>query len=575
MFRTKLLKACCVVAFSLAAILSAHAQIQVTGLTDKMTYSETVPFTIVDQPGFSYSAFLNTNPVPVGVPVTVNQPDYYELNIARTDNVTSAVTTLLVRFIVLASERANTEWGLPRQFAWPMITSSPDEFVGAHLRLLSPQQFPTGYEIPVVAWIEDDNGHAIRGNGFVAAPGHPSIQVKRGVGSGFLGSTNSAGALDYSPSIQGLTAAKTITLENGTAWTTVSGTLSGNTIWPDNSRIFLNTNLTINAGVTLTIGAGTIVRINPRTDITNNGAVVINGTRDQPVVFMPNARTQPWGGFIMRNGTGSINGTGVIFTGSGAVPNWFGSGGNPGSHRTEQALFFVGNSQSISLTDSAAMYLAGQLSHTVGGGTFILDHFLMQRVTSGGEFTGSTWRVNDSAFIECPDDSVNFVDGDNDALYFVSGSQSFTNSLFGWTKDDGIDSGGSGFGTLTYQSCWFEATVHEGNSLSGYKNVFTRDTVYIGCGQGLEDGYDAPTGRVDHCLFSVNQVGLRHGDNYPSIGNYDGRLTASNSIVIHNHRDIFGYNWHTGGGWTQAIGQIFATGNWLTTFDTNYPNNNV
>lgn len=550
------------------------AQITVNGITDRGNYGDTVTFTIVTQPGYTYSAFLNTNPVPAGVPVLVTRPDYYELHVTRTENATSATEFLRVQFLVVASERADTEWGLPRQFAWPMITSAPDEFAGGHLRLLAPTQFPTGYEIPVVAWVEDDAGHALRANGFVAAAGHPSIQVRRGVGSGFLAVTNGAGALNYAPTIGGLATSKVITLEAGTVWTEVSGALSGNVSWPDNSRIFITTNVTVNAGATLTVGAGTIVRINPRTDITNNGAVVINGTREQPVVFMPNARTQPWGGFIMRSGTASVTGTGVIFTGSGAVPNWFGTGGNPGSHRTEQALFFVNTTQSVSLTDAAAMYLAGQLSHSAGGGTFTFDHFLMQRATSGGEFTGSTWNVNDSAFIECPDDSVNFVNGDNDALYFVSGRQAFTNTLFGWTKDDAIDCGGSGYGTLYFQSCWFEATAHEGNALSGYKNVFPRDTVYIGCGQGFEDGYDSPTGRVVHCLITDNLSGLRHGDNYPSIGNYAGPLAATNCIVLYNHRDIFGVNWRTTG-WTQAVGQIFAFDNWLTRPDTNFPNNFV
>lgn len=256
------------------------------------------------------------------------------------------------------------------------------------------------------------------------------------------------------------------------------------------------------------------------------------------------------------------------------MPNWFGSGGNPGSHRSEQALFFVNTTQSVSLTDSAAIYLAGQLSHSVSGGTFTFDHFLLQRATSGGEFTGSTWNVNDSAFIEFPDDSVNFVNLDNDALYFVSGRQAFTNTLFGWTKDDIIDCGGSGYGTLYFQSCWFEAAVHEGNALSGYKNVFPRDTVYIGCGQGFEDGYNSPTGRLVHCLITDNLSGLRHGDNYPSIGLYEGTLAATNCIVLYNHRDIFGVNWRTTG-WTQAVGQMFMFDNWLTRPDTNFPNNFV
>jgi len=574
MFRPLLRTNCSVALFWLAGILSVSGQITVNGVADRGNYSETVTFTVVTEAGFSYAAFLNTNSIPTGVPVTVNRPDFYELRVFRTNDTGGALSSLYLKFLVIASERSGTEWGLPRQFAWPVITSSSNEIVGGRLRLLAPSRFPAGYEIPVVAWVEDEDGHAIRANGLVAAAGHASIQVRRGVGSGFLAATNAAGTLEYAPAIQGLGTNKTITVEPVAGWMPVSGMLSGNVSWPDNSRILITTNITVDAGATLTIGAGTIVRLNSRCDITNNGAVVINGTRADPVVFMPNNRAQPWGGFIMRNGTASVTGTGVIFTGSGAVPNWFGSGGNPGSHRTEQALFFVNSTQSVALTDSAAMYLAGQLGHSVGGGTFDFDHFLMQRVTSGGEFTGSTWDVNDSAFIECPDDSVNFVNGDHDALYFVSGRQAFTNTLFGWTKDDIIDSGGSGYGTLYYQSCWFEAAAHEGNSLSGYKHVFPRDTVFLGCGQGFEDGYDSPTGRVVRCLITDNLVGFRHGDNYDSMSRYAGILAATNCILLYNHRDIFGFNWRPNG-WTNAVGQIFPYDNWLTRPDTNFPNNFV
>jgi len=103
--------------------------------------------------------------------------------------------------------------------------------------------------------------------------------------------------------------------------------------------------------------------------------------------------------------------------------------------------------------------LPDKLGHSVSASTVVnATRFLMQHTTSGGEFTGSAFTVNDSAFIECPDDSVNFVDGDNDALYFVTARTSSPTHSFGWTKDDGIDSGGSGYGPPTYQSCWFEST---------------------------------------------------------------------------------------------------------------------
>jgi hypothetical protein len=546
---------------------SAFAQFSITGVADKGIYNNSATLTVVTQAGYAYSASLNYKPIATGTAVLVNQPDFYELRVDATNTGTTAVTSQYLRFLVNASERLNTEWGLPPHTPFPVIQSSPAEFVGAHLRVLTPSNFPAGYEIPVVGWVVNEDNHAVRANGKLTAAGQNSIQLKRGVGSGFLSSNQTSGVLNYPASVGGLVTNKQINLETNTTWTTVNGILSGSTVWPAQSRIRVNGHLTLPAGSTLTIGAGTVVLLNAGINITNNGTLVINGSVDEPVIFMPNSRTQPWGGFFMRTSTGSINGTGVIFVASGADPN-----GGAG-HRPEQCLFLVDSTPTISLTDSAAIFLAGQMGHAYGGGTFKFTRFLLQHATTGGEYTGSSFTVNDSAFIEFPDDSTNFVDGDNDGLYFVSGSHFFTNTLFGWTKDDGIDSGGSGYGPLTYQSCWFEATFHEGNSLSGYKNVLSQGTVYFDCGQGIEDGYNAPTGRLDNCFFSMCESGIRHGDNYPSIGNYDGRFLATNCISIYNHRDIFGFNWNSSGGWTNSYDRFWPSNNWVSKLDTNYPNN--
>lgn len=560
------------IAATFAAATSALAQFNITGVTDKATpYVNTVTFTVGTQPGYSYGVFLNQQRIPTDVPVTLNTPDFYELNAYATNVATSVVTSRWVRFIVRSSERAGTEWGLPPHVPSPAIPSAAAEFAGAQLRLLVPRDFPTGFEIPVVAWVVNAGNQVVRANGSLAAAGHPSINIKRGVGSGFLAASNPAGTLNYTPSIKGTQTNQPIDLEASTSWTTVAGTLSGTTTWPDNSRIRVTGHIAIPAGSTLTVGAGAVVQLNPGVNITNNGSVQINGTVDQPVVFMPQSRAQPWGGFFMRTSTGSLNATGTIFTGSGADPN-----GGAG-HRSEQCLFLVDSSPRITLTDCAAIYLAGQFGHAYNGGTFNFTRFLLQRATTGGEYTGANFTVNDSAFIEFPDDTANYVDGDNDALYFVSGSHTFTNTLFGWTKDDGIDSGGSGYGPLTYQSCWFEATFHEGNSLSGYKNVLSRDTVYMDCGQGIENGYDGPTNRMEHCLFLANKVGLRHGDNYDNIGSYNGRESATNTLSLYNHRDVFGFNWRsgTGNGWTNATGQMTIISNWLSAPNVYFPSNTI
>jgi len=538
----------------------------VTGIADKGTYNNSVTVTVATEAGYTYGLYLNGTNMSAGGAYTIRHPDFYWVQAFRTNTATSVITNRAFRIIVIDTARGDTEVGLPTHTPLIAIPSSSNEFAGGRLRLIVPAAFPTGYEIPVVAWAVNDQDKALRANGWLESPGHPSILLRRGVGSGLLGSNNPAGTLNYSVNLKGIQTNKTIALQTATAWTPASGLLSGNVTWPANSRIFVTASAIIPAGSTLTIGAGTIVRLNPSVNITNNGIVTINGTIEQPVVFMPNSRSQYWGGFQMRSGQGVVNATFAIFSGSGANPGWF-----SGGHKLEQALF--DDNQSLTLTDCAQIRSAGQFGRN--GGVITLTRFLVQGVTSAGEFSGASLRVNDSAFIEVPDDSSNFVNADNDALYLDDGNHAFTNTLFGWTKDDGIDSGASGSGTIYYESCWFESTFHEGNSLSGFKNVFPRNTVYIDCGQGHEVGYDAPNGFVDHCLLLGNKSGLRHGDNYSGMSGYGGLLTASNSILLFNHRDVFTYNWDSQGGWTNNWGQTDIRNNWFTKPDTNYPDNLV
>ena len=553
------------------------AQVTITGVADKAVYSTAPSILIANSAGYTSAAFLDLQAAPVGTAFAVNKVDYHELVVYSTNDTTLAVSTRLVRFIVQSAERGGTEDGIPPWTPYPLIPSASGEFAGANLRIVVPQAFPAGMQIPVVAWVENAAGHAVRVNGAVTAPRQNPIRLVRGVGSGFLAGTNAAGTLNYAPAVGGLTAEKAISIESGTVWTGVSGAIAGNVSWPENSRIAITNHVILAAGSTLTIGAGTIVRISPGINITNDAALVINGTVEQPVVFTPVSPAQPWGGFLMWNGLGSITGTGVIFTGSGAKVDWFGTGGNPTSHRKEQGLFFCNSNSRITLTDSAAIYLAGQLGHAVNGGTFTFNRFLMQRTTTGGEYSGSSralrFDVNDSAFIECPDNSANFVDGDNDALYIVHGNHGFTNTLFGFTKDDGIDCGGSGAGVLNLVDCWFESIFHEGTSLSGTGKIVNHiHNTLINCGQAVEVGYDAPTANVSHSLITGNLIGVRQGDNYDSGYTHNGFLNATNNLLLENYRDVWGMCWND---WTYRSNQMSILNNHLTAPDPRWTQNGV
>jgi hypothetical protein len=558
-------------------ICRGQAQVAISGITDRTVYSDRATFLITNQPGFTYLALLDGQPVEVGVSLTVTAVDYHELWVYRTNTATLSVTNQLVRFIVRSSARGGSEDGIPPWTPYPTIPSSSEEIAGANLRLVLPSAFPTGYPIPVIAWVENTRGHAVRANGTLSSPGQPGILIRRGVGSGFLASTNSPGSLLYGAQLAGLQASKSVLLESQTSWTPVSGTLDTLATWPAGSRWEVTNSLTVPTGGTLTIGPGTVVRLAAGVNFTNQGTILIQGTTEEPVVFMPAVAGQPWGGFILHTAGARLLANGAIFTGSGSEPCWFDSQfcsrpGAPTSHRGEQALFScIGSGITLSLTHSAAIFLAGQLGHAVAGGSYTLqfDHFLMQGCTTGGEYTGANFTVNDSAFIQCPAETPAYADGDNDALYIVSGTHGFTNTLFGWTKDDGIDSGGSGSGTYHYQNCWFESTFHEGNSLSGTGKLVTHQaSVFINCGQGLEAGYESPAGNLVECLATANQVGARFGDNYP--WTYAGSLRATNSLLLYNHHDVWGMNWQD---WTYRTNAMTIRGNWLTAPAPLHPDN--
>lgn len=576
----KLLSCFCVLALWAFA---ASAQITVSGVNDKTTYNNSATFTITVQPGYDYSATLNWQPVAVGVPVVASKPDFYELRVDATNQVGGAVTSFYRRFVVLNPARVGTETGLPTHTPFPPIQSSTAEFVGARLRLLVPASFPAGHPVPLIAWVVDEEDHAIRANGILKNGEANLFQIRRGVGSGFVSPTNASGEFALALNVGGVATNASVTIEEAVSWTAVSGTLAGNTVWPANSRIHINGHVGIPSGSTLTIGEGTVVRVNAGLEITNNGAVTINGTVQNPVVFM-GATSSPWGGFVQHANNASFTATGAIFTGSGQEPCWYSNNDRgcssgltgQGSHRTEQPLVSMsGANCSLTMTDCAAISLAGQFSKAASGGSYTvrLTRFLVQRATSGGEYSSTTMTVNDSALIDIPDTSVNFEDEDHDALYLNSGDYAFTNTLIGWTKDDGIDSGGSGSAPLTYQSCWFEGTFHEGNSLSGGKDVFSRGTVYIDCGQGLESGYDAPVAQVDNCLFTANKTGMRWADNYTSGFTHNGWFYGTNSISIYNHRDIFAFSFLSAG-WTNSP-RMNASDNWISAADPNHPNNMV
>ena len=583
--------------FGWAELAQAQVPLTVLGVSDRNTYNLVAWFAVPTTNGFTYRVLLDGQPVPTDLTNWVTTVDYHELSVTRTNVSTGAVTNLLIRFIV-QSERGNPEKGLIRWTPYPPIPSTASEAAGARLRIIVPATYPLGLPIPVVVWVEDESGRPRRINGLMTAPGFEAnpIQVFRGVGSGMLPPAFAAGPLIYAANLAGLQTNKVIQIESTTSWTPRSGVLAASEAWPENSRIHLTAGLTVPAGVTLTIGAGTVVKLNPLVNLTNFGRIVIAGTPDRPVIFTatnivwPEKPAGAWGGLVMRSDgvtRPQLEVNGAIFTGGAGATSW--SFPSPStSHRSEQPVLLLSNAVAR-LTNAAIIHTAGQVGNGCNS-DLTLDHTLCQRAITCGEYVGGTILINESALIEFPNDDgvvdAAIADADYDGIYFTTGTHILMNSLFGFAKDDAIDSGSGSAGTVWVSNCWVESALHEALAWSGGGRLtWTYDSVLINSGQGIEAGWTegstdgSPNCFAERLLTTANSVGARFGDNYD--WTYLGRLRLTNSLILYNYRDVFLKTWNNPGSgwqsnsWVDRLGQTDLRSNYLTAADARFPSNRV
>jgi hypothetical protein len=548
--------------------LEAAGQIAVEGVQDRQQYSPTVAFRILAEMGYTYQAALNGQTTPIATWVEVTVPGFYELAVSCQKISDGSLTQQTFRFALIDPVRGDAEWGLAPWTPRPLVNSSASELSRARLETILPARFPAGMDYPIIALTENDQGQAVRLNGIVE--GQSRFQVKRGYGFGFATGSNESGTIACQVSLGALQATRNLEWVNSPAWIEVASAITNDTVWPSNSFMRVTTALTISTGATLTIKAGSVVMVGPGLEITVSGKLSIQGERANPVVFIPAARARPWGGFVCWGTPAEIEVTGAIFTGGGADNQWFTNHGIGSSHRKEEALFYLGSGVSAAFTNAYLIENSGQAFHGEEA-SLTMDHCLIQRCQTGGQFNGGAVTIHHSALMDFPTNDSAYVDGDNDAFYFSLGTHELVDDVIGWTKDDGLDAGADTAGQVTVSHCWFEACFHEGMALSGTgKRVRVYDSVFVNCGQGIEAGYLSPQVYVEHCLLAANGVGARFGDNYAS--EHTGWLEVTNSLSLFNRRDVWGMDRNL---WAENTALMDIRGNWLSVSNQLFPENRV
>ncbi|MBT5708258.1 MAG: right-handed parallel beta-helix repeat-containing protein, partial [Verrucomicrobia bacterium] len=549
--RSYLVSACLFFAFS-----PVSAEIIVESLQDKATYVNRVGFRVKLEEGFRYEARLDGRLVAPQFWQFATQ-GYHQFVVTRTNIETSDLEMRSYRFVVQDAVRGNSEWGLRPWTPHPLVDSSDAEFQNAQVELTYPKSIPKNISLPIIAWIRDDGGQARRVNGTIAlGENSPKMTIRRGVGSTRIQLDLASSQVSATAKIAGLKANWTVKQESDPDWVRVSGTIAENTIWEAHSRILVEGNLLILPETSLTIEAGVVMAMAGGVDITVAGSLHVEGTPDEPTLITPLNEDEPWGGFLLMNEPATANIAHTIITGSGAHRTWYFANRGNRSHRPEQAAFHFGRGTTGHFDHVYLIENAGQALHGENA-SITIDHSLVQKCQTVGQFNEGAVTIRSSAFIEFPVEDAQFVDGDNDGFYFTFGTHQISDSLIGWTKDDGIDAGGNDPGQVTVERCWIESCFHEGMALSGKdKIVSVKDTVFLNNGQGVEAGYLSPRVNVADSLFTSNLVGLRFGDNY--FREHSGSLTASGSISVFNDRDVWGL---TANLWAEDLSKMTIEGN--------------
>lgn len=454
--------------------------------------------------------------------LVMENPGFYRMEIFLKDSETQIPEVM--RIVLLDEERGEAEWGLNK---WIPLPPSLGQIDDRKIILVHPASVPAGVNIPMI--VKTDGVPGSYEHAFLAKAGSREFYIKQGRGSVQLPSEEGGdGVLKIDH--------RNIPIEIDFSLSSpllLQDTLASDLQIGAGSYIRIEEDLVISPGVSLVIEAGTFISIATGINIFNEGILLIHGSEALPVTLSCSEPDSFWGGIISTGSGNRVEARHCIFSQSG----YHTDGDYNYGHAHRQALVYCKDG-SLDFDHCYMIDHIGQVFYPVNA-PLNISNSLIQRAKTGGQINGSNLVIKDCIFTDFPDDSGDYRDEDNDALYLMGCNAVIRNSVFMYAKDDGLDSGGSGGGSIQVFSTHFESVFHEGAALSSggsaiKSHQFTGCT-FLNCGQGLELGYSSPNHQVsvDSCLFQANGIGIRYGDNYIN-SQHRGQLIVSNSMSIFN-----------------------------------------
>ena len=475
------------------------------------------------------SARLNGEEISTTPYISFEDEGYYELSFTHKGESDIEITNY--QFVILNNVRGETEWGLKK---W--IPPIPDfNLTGSeNIEAIYPKQSVVGNTTPVVLKVKEGASLAETKYGECQA-GEKAFLIKRGVGSVQLALNNSE--------------TQTITVGGNSIKVSTSlisenlffpaDTIAANISLQSNTTYHVENDIFISSGVVLSIPEGVTLLFDEGVNLYNKGTIQITGSLNNPVHLTSYDPDTYWGGFISEGQSAEIKASHAFFCRSG----FHHAGKYAYGHANRQALFRIDNSL-LELDNCYMLDHIGQVFYPTYS-TLQVTNCVVMRAKTGGELSHSEVAMEEVYFSDFPDDSQNFRDEDNDALYLSNSNAVIDNCTFMYAKDDGLDTGSDEGGVITITDSHFEACFHEGLAMSCYQGSYKRHTVtnstFTRCGQGAELGFSSTNHAVvlDNCLATENLIGIRYGDNY-NWSVIKGSMTVRNSKAVNNiDKDIW------------------------------------
>ena len=318
---------------------------------------------------------------------------------------------------------------------------------------------------------------------------------------------------------------------NSTEMVELKGTIEGTMTLDANKVYHLTGTVTVPAGATLQIPAGTKIMAAQGFDkyilVAQGGKIEARGTADQPIIFTAdseNATSGYWGGLII-NGKAPISGDTEGQTGATEVDNNQPYGGTDASDNSGVVeyveLLYTGARSSAEIEHN------GLTLNGVGNGTTINNLYIAEGADDAIEFFGGSVNVSNLLAVNCDDDMFDFTQGYNGTLTNCYG---VWESGFTSTEEDprGVEADGNLDGNGPDHKHQADFTI-KGMTIANYSDTQSmQDAIKIrrGATAHISNALYAGNGAVENIIDLTDSKGDANSATEISITSNATKLTS-------------------------------------------------